>query len=97
MEHGAELDGLITANAGVGRTASPVFGAEIVQHVLLVFLDYGNHVEGNGQALGHLLGGFDAFPFVGAKTSGATLYDGHVDGSVPKGHGNADDVIALLL
>jgi len=98
MQEGAELDGLIAADAGVGGAARAVFAAEIVEHLALVFVGDGDGVVRDSHAFRDFLRLGDAFVLVGAEASGTALDLGHAgDGVVPCGHGDAHDVVALLL
>ena len=96
VQQQAELDLPVAADAGVGGAAGQVLLAEVLQDLGLIFGGQGDHMVGDAQAAGDVAGGLDVLVLAGPEAAGSA---GGLEGdrAVPGLHGQADDVMSLLL
>ena len=92
----SELDVLIAAHARIGGAPGAVFRTEVIKDLAFVFLGNAHHVMRNSEPVGDRLRFGNAFIFAGAKTALAAFHVRHIDGTVPRGHRHADDLVTLL-
>ena len=75
----AEFDVLVAAHARVRRAARAVFGAEIVEHLALVFFGNADNVMRDTETVGYRLCFGDACVFARAEAALAAFHVRHVD------------------